>query len=274
MIIIVSTMKWIRGQILWAKTCAVDARRRLRKGTVTQASLTRKCLCHYSEATHSRDVPQSHPGTAMPGRETQSPFLGRRPFLPSYGSRDLRKPAVEGRATRFHSVTADPTARRPTELCDPYGQDGKPLGSVRASSLLSTLDDGWVLEYREGSSHQEVTRGQSSDEEIRDALNFGAPDSAVPSSIRKEFNHVDFVLGSKFVSHVAAVAYNNNHYPVITLERRLLKKEKAWKVVTTVRCSTPTFNGLSYNDFHIAMLVDVEVGRPEVMVLLLGGDKN
>ena len=76
----------------------------------------------------------------------------------------------------------------------------------------------------------------------------------------------------KFVSIVAAVAHMNNHYPTITLKRRLERREKAWTVVTTVQCYTPTLGGLSYNDFHIAMLVDVEAARDEIRSLLRTDD--
>ena len=142
----------------------------------------------------------------------------------------------------------DPTAKRPTSICDPYGQGGKPLDNQEVSSLLQTLDEGWIIERSEANQH---SNSESSFKER-------------PISIYKEFYHDDFLAGSQFVSQIAAVGHNNNHFPHLTLERRLMKKEKAWKVVTTVKCMTPPLNGLSYNDFHIAMLIDVETARDEV----------
>lgn len=156
--------------------------------------------------------------------------------------------------TSDSTSTLDPTAKRPTKACDPYGQGGKPLSLLDASGLLTTLDDGWTLQ------RQQHHRAQSI---------ISAPEPAPPQSVCKEFYHDNFVTGSRFVSHVAAVAHNNNHYPTITLERRLMKREEAWRVVSTVKCFTPTLGGLSYNDFHLAMLIDVEVARPEVADLIL-----
>jgi len=156
--------------------------------------------------------------------------------------------------TSNSTSTLDPTAKRPTKACDPYGQGGKPLSLLDASGLLKTLDDGWTLQQKPHHRAQSTT---------------SAPEPAPPQSICKEFYHDNFMTGSRFVSHVAAVAHNNNHYPTITLERRLMKREKAWRVVSAVNCFTPTLGGLSYNDFHLAMLIDVEVARREVADLLL-----
>lgn len=148
----------------------------------------------------------------------------------------------------------DPTAKRPTSVCDPYGQGGKPLDYEEAYRLLSTLDTGWNIETE--TSHEE---NDTSDNAI---------------SIYREFYHSDFMRGSQFLSHVAAVGHMNNHFPHLTLERRLLKKEKAWCVVTTVKCTTPPLNGLSYNDFHVAMLIDVEVARENVKKLIVVDNKK
>jgi hypothetical protein len=56
---------------------------------------------------------------------------------------------------------------------------------------------------------------------------------------------------------------------MITIERQLMKREKAWRVVTSIKCRTETLGGLSFNDFHIAMLIDVEAGREEARKLIL-----
>lgn len=39
----------------------------------------------------------------------------------------------------------DPTAWRPTKICDPYEQGGRPLVHSDAEGFLSTLDNGWFL---------------------------------------------------------------------------------------------------------------------------------
>lgn len=138
----------------------------------------------------------------------------------------------------------DPLARRPNQVCDPYGQGGKPMSLSNANDLMKTLEQDWTL----------VRAPQREEDEP-------------PVSLMREFYHSDYLTASRFVSHVAAVGHNNNHYPSIFLERRLLKK--AWQVVTTVRCQTPTLGGLSHHDFFIGTMIDVEVGRPEVQKLLL-----
>ena len=166
----------------------------------------------------------------------------------------------------------DPTAKRPTRVCDPYGQSGKPLSNLDAQGLMATLEDGWILE--EAMSQQDHG-GNASDDDSKDAHEKqSTTTTTTPSSIYREYYHDNFMDGSKFVAQVAAVAHNNNHYPCIELERRLMKREKAWRVVSVVKCFTPTLGGLSYNDFHLAMLVDVETTRPEVADLILDGEAS
>jgi pterin-4a-carbinolamine dehydratase len=117
----------------------------------------------------------------------------------------------------------DPLARRPNEVCDPYGQGGKPLSREDAQGLLATVEKDWRL----------------------------VPEDS-PTGLIRDFHHENFMEGSQFVGKIAAVAHMNNHYPSIQLERKLLPR--SWQVATTVKCSTPTLKGLSYNDFHIAMV--------------------
>lgn len=132
---------------------------------------------------------------------------------------------VPSRQRQFCATKAsnDPLARRPNQICDPYGQGGKPLSREDAQGLLATVEKNWSL----------------------------VPDD-FPTVLVRDFYHKDFMEGSHFVAKIAAVAHMNNHYPSIYLERRLLPK--AWQVATRVKCSTPTLGGLSYNDFHIAMV--------------------
>jgi len=148
-----------------------------------------------------------------------------------------------GSSQRFSSKKrADPFTRRPSTICDPYGQGGQPLLPDDATRLLESLDNEWQMEH-EG--------------------------SMPPISIFREFNHPDYLSGAKFVHHMACVGEINNHYPIITLERRLLPRQKVWLVVTTVKCKTEVLQGLSHNDFHLAMLMDVELARPEVRAMLV-----
>lgn len=90
-----------------------------------------------------------------------------------------------------------------------------------------------------------------------------------PQALIREYHHRDYMSASTFISKIAAVGDLNNHFPKISLERKLISKEKRWEVTTTVRCHTVTLGGLSRNDFHVAMLIDVETARPEVNQYLI-----
>lgn len=123
-----------------------------------------------------------------------------------------------------------------------------------AQNLLQTLDDGWKLQTREPTEK----RSKHDDE------------GETPISLYKEFNHSDFLKGAKFISNIAAVAHNNNHYPLITLERKLFKNDGNvwWGVVSTIHCRTEVLGGLSYHDFHVAMLIDIEIARDSIASLI------
>lgn len=137
-------------------------------------------------------------------------------------------------ATASSSSPYDPLALRPNKICDPYGQGGKPLSRQEAKDLLSTVHDDWMLIQPETNNDDDTT----------------------PCGLERDFFHKDMMDGAQFVAKIAAVGTIHNHYPSILLERRLLPK--AWQVVTRVTCRTPTLEGLSYNDFYIAMVSLVE----------------
>jgi pterin-4a-carbinolamine dehydratase len=122
----------------------------------------------------------------------------------------------------------DPLARRPNKICDPYDQGGKPLTGTQAANLLSTVHSEWTL------------RGD------------GYENGAIPTHLTRLFHHPDFIAGASFLSHVAAVAQMNNHFPSMQLERRLDSKRKQWVVESTVTCHTFVLQGLSHHDFFVA----------------------
>ena len=130
-------------------------------------------------------------------------------------------------------VSLDPTAKRPTKKCDPYDQGGKPLEGKECDRLLSTLDPQWKLVCEEGSEN--------------------------PNILRRSFVHENFMIGATFIQKIAAVAFVNNHYPSLSLVRKL--DHKSWKVMSRVDCRTEVLGGLSYNDFQIAMYIDLEADR-------------
>lgn len=156
-----------------------------------------------------------------------SPFLQRRFLSKGETLKLVSKRSYASPASNNNKY--DPLARRPNKICDPYGQGGKPLSRQEAQNLLATVDGCWKLVPEEAT-------------EIDDP----------PTALVREFFHQDFLQGAQFVTKIAAVGHVSNHYPSIMLERRLLPK--AWQVVSRVECRTPTLQGLSYNDFHVAMV--------------------
>lgn len=132
----------------------------------------------------------------------------------------------------------DPSARRPNAKCDPYGQGGKPLPWTEAKTLLMTVDPQWILEEDESND----SKSQNDDSPLP------------PKGLVREFIHPDFMTGSQFIAKMAAVAQVNDHYPSILLERRIIPSQKAWQVVTRIRCHTLVLGGLSTHDFHLAMV--------------------
>lgn len=142
-------------------------------------------------------------------------------------------------SVHFSSKKTDPFARRPNAVCDPYGQGGNPLGKEECRRLLDqTLEKDWYLINDESSS--------------------------APIALVREYCHQDYIAAASFIRTIAAVGEINNHFPKISLERRLLPREKRWEVITSVRCETVTLKGLSGHDFYVAMLIDVETARPEL----------
>lgn len=190
---------------------------------------------------------------------------------------------VKHQSTSFNDdERPDFTAKRSTAKCDPYGQSGKGLNLKDAERLLKSLDEGWKIIV----SGQDQCRGASktppkasisdgdentSTEKQTMVEPFHSTDSdeyqcATPLCIQREYTHLNFMIGTQFVSKLGAICHVNNHYAKLTLQRQLLTQEKQWRVVTTVECSTPTLDGLSYNDFHLALLIDTEVSRLKAML--------
>jgi pterin-4a-carbinolamine dehydratase len=189
-----------------------------------------------------------------------------------------RRFTVSDKATRF-----DPTAKRPTQKCDPYGLSGQSLSYQECINQLSTLEEGWKLKNAD----------------------HGATEEESPTFLEKQFYHDTFYTASRFMSQISLLCTNLNHYPQLSIERLLVddvtkfyntqkaadisdnlkkRKIKGWVFVSTIRCSTyrpPTKKedtgalekGLTYHDFHLAMSVDVEANREEMGQLLLQFDE-
>lgn len=132
----------------------------------------------------------------------------------------------------------DPLAKRPNQKCDPYGQGGKPLELTQAQSLHATVDDAWQLEYSGNSISNATTL-----------------DSDLPLALVREFYVTDFIQAARLASVVAAAAQLQNHFPAITIDRRIARKGE-WQTLVKVRCNTLVLGGLSTHDFHLAMVSD------------------
>lgn len=129
------------------------------------------------------------------------------------------------RLARFSTERPDPMAKRPNKLCDPYGQQGKPLARIEAESLKATVHEDWKMMDGEGEC---------------------------PAAITREFRHADFRSGAAFLQHLASTCVIQDHYAALTLDRKIMKKN--WVVVSQVRCHTLVLGGLSSHDFFLAMV--------------------
>jgi pterin-4a-carbinolamine dehydratase len=124
----------------------------------------------------------------------------------------------------------------------------------------------------DGTADENVVR--TSDDDSSDTV---ASTTIVPFAIRRDFCHNNYHQAALFVSHVvAAVAEMNNHYPhQCKIQRRLVRAKGGqrgggpqWQVVTSVTCRTFVLRGLSHHDFFLATMIDVELDRPNVRILL------
>ena len=123
----------------------------------------------------------------------------------------------------------DATAAKPTAVCDPYENGGKPLSESQCAALMPTVSDAWKLE-------DDTT------------------------ALVREIEVANFMKGAKLLTTLAAVAFNDGHFPQLTLERRIGRKRR-WQEFVVVRCQTVVLDGLSYRDFQLAMLMDAEMGK-------------
>jgi pterin-4a-carbinolamine dehydratase len=176
-------------------------------------------------------------------------------------NRSRGRPAVAPKAI-------DPTAKRPTAKCDPYGQGGKPMDAAQAKMLLSTVHGDWSIVSKSvsgiGAGQSGPTSsalhhdGDSDTRELQriegsaaDGTDLGGDGASL--YLVRQFGHPDFGSAGRFAAVVAAVADLQAHYPrQVVVERRIVKKN--WVVSTTIVCHTQVLKGLSINDFHLAMV--------------------
>ena len=114
-------------------------------------------------------------------------------------------------------------------MCDPYDNKGQPLSASQCAELLPTVSSEWTL-----------TDDQS--------------------ALVREIEVSGFMKGAKLLTTLAAVSFNDGHFPQLTLERRVGRRRR-WQEFVVVRCQTVVLEGLSYRDFTLAMLMDAELSK-------------
>ena len=124
----------------------------------------------------------------------------------------------------------DATAGKPSAICDPYDNKGEPLSGSQCAEMLLTVGDAWTL--------------------LEDN-----------SALVREIEVTNFMRGAKLLTTLAAVSFNDGHFPTLTLERRK-GKGRRWQEVVQVKLQTVVLEGLSFRDFQLAVLMDVELARP------------
>jgi pterin-4a-carbinolamine dehydratase len=231
-------------------------------------------------------------------------------------------------SSRERTTRYDPTARRPTRRCDPYGQGGNPMAYADAERLKPTIHVDWIFEMPEEveeprvnnvataltppepapdfssatpdssssesqfMSAEEVQRTLASmmqdtkattsaskvfpmrtaAEEVQRVLSSMPLSSTTadtgtpvippvvqppPRALVRSFPHPDFISATRFLHTIAAVAQVQAHYPSLSVERKIIHRH--WYTVSTIRCHTKVLDGLSPNDFHLAMVREMLV---------------
>lgn len=152
----------------------------------------------------------------------------------------------------------DPFAKRPSQKCDPYGLAGQSLSYDECLDWLRTLEDGWKL----------LMNGDADNNRRESVQNMHSEMKVTPIFLQRQFYHATFHDASQFLSQIALLSTNLNHYPYLSMERVLVddlstvsnsgnsnddanatntntrlskqqrKKSKGWVFVSTVRCST------------------------------------
>lgn len=145
-------------------------------------------------------------------------------------ARCLSSSGDDTRATREERKRGyDATATKPTAVCDPFENSGKPLSESQCAERLRTIGKEWAL-----------------------------VDEC--SALVREIEVKNFYEGARLLTTIAAVAFNDGHFPLLTLDRRV-GRGRRWQDVVVIRCRTVVLGGLSYRDFLLAVLIDSELEK-------------
>jgi len=127
------------------------------------------------------------------------------------------------------SATSDPTAKRPTPKCDPYGLQGESLSHAQCVGWLPTLEDGWRI-HPSSEDYDNTNTTTDADEESDNHKNSttniteskSSTNNDKPTFLQKQYYHATFHEASQFLSHITLLATNLNHYPYLSMERILV----------------------------------------------------
>lgn len=151
-------------------------------------------------------------------------------YIRSTNSKDEESKMIQHKQSRRSNKT-DPTAKRPTKKCDPYGLNGQSLSFDECFNLLSTLDEGWRIIDSSLTTIETVEAGDST--------------TVLPKFLQRQCYHNSFHEASKFLSYIAHISTNINHYPILTMERILV--DDLNNIVQTNNTNTG-INNLSNDD--------------------------
>lgn len=151
-----------------------------------------------------------------------------------------------------NKVTADPTAKRPTRKCDPFGLDGNSLSYEECNNTwMLTLEKGWTLIIiPPPPPSSDITIEGKGHEESQELAATATAATANPTFLRKHYYHKSFLDASQFITHISSVATYNNHYPHLSFERILTSE--------VVSSSTSKENEMEEEE-------EMEVEKEEVM---------
>ena len=118
----------------------------------------------------------------------------------------------------IQSHKSDPTAKRPTQKCDPYGLQGESLSSAKCLEWMSTLEGGWtLLDSTEKDMTTTIRNNLKHESRMTDTTT-----ATAPKFLQKQYYHHTLHDASRFLSHISLVATNINHYPFLSMERILV----------------------------------------------------
>jgi len=185
----------------------------------------------------SKSIPLAAPQRRVPSQQITNPISKRALSGCASGACACAMGGVpSGGSSCGSQMPSDPTSPNPRPVCDPYGNNGKPLSPSQIKLMLPTIDSQWEL----SSNQRSLTR----------VFNFR------PFLLTDESLRIPGMLpaagpraASSFISTIANICINNDHW-YYRLEFKPNRCEVLVELKTAVRA------GLTNMDFYIALQVD------------------